>query len=713
MVTSLEIGKHLARLREEAGFKQNELAQKVTWSPAVLSRVESGERPLTLDEIALIADAIGTEKAIEFGQTVRREWQDLERPQLGHSDEDLLWETELALQAINSLLDNPEIKNSFAARLREHKDEIFHVVRHIQSTEHSVAFIGDVGLGKSTAICRASGLEVSNEKSVPSSCVLEVGNGRITICEVHIVQGPQYGLLVEPFDDAEIRREVREFARSLKSPANDRDGSTNSTFGTSKEIERAIRNMSGLVQKRAEAGPDGKRIRPPDPAKKLAESSTDAEELLVDILTKMNLAIRTRRQLWYPPDQPRSDAPMWLKDNFRKLNNGRHPEFSIPKRIEVIVPEPILGEESLSIRLIDTRGVDRTLERSDIEGLLKEPNTVSVLCSAFNATPSLPVQELLKRAETGMIAGIQQKTAVLGLPRTGEALGMRYDDGESVETPDEGYDLKRDHAESTLKSIDLSRVRVDFFNALEDDTLRFRGFLLGLVQNLRDQHRCGLKELIHDTYSLVDDYERQQTLQIQKDAASLLATWRDDSRELDLAAIHQIERNLLIAIGTVHSSSVYASVRRQGEWYNLDYSHQLGVGARLAVANAVNRKLDELRAIADNLLKNEDFEDAFSLIRQARRIIDSGIEELLTKGQLAGMKVHVPYMKTDTWFWQLCDSEWGKGEGYYRGRVAGHHKNWFDESDHDFQGDIRDLVEKNWQATLNRLSAILDEVLRD
>ena len=31
--TSNEIGAYIARLRERAGFKQNELASKVTWSP--------------------------------------------------------------------------------------------------------------------------------------------------------------------------------------------------------------------------------------------------------------------------------------------------------------------------------------------------------------------------------------------------------------------------------------------------------------------------------------------------------------------------------------------------------------------------------------------------------------------------------------------------------------------------------------------------------
>ena len=54
MVTDVEIGKYIAYIRDKAGLKQNELAEKVGWSPPVLSRVESGERPTTTEERNLI-----------------------------------------------------------------------------------------------------------------------------------------------------------------------------------------------------------------------------------------------------------------------------------------------------------------------------------------------------------------------------------------------------------------------------------------------------------------------------------------------------------------------------------------------------------------------------------------------------------------------------------------------------------------------------------
>src|SRR5258708_36192138 len=86
--------------------------------------------------------------------------------------------------------------------------------------------------------------------------VLETGTGRITLCEVHVRQGPGYGLMVEPCSDDEIRRHVSDFASFLLRPTQpvpqDDDESESASPGVSGEIERAIRNMAGLRRRRAD-----------------------------------------------------------------------------------------------------------------------------------------------------------------------------------------------------------------------------------------------------------------------------------------------------------------------------------------------------------------------------------------------------------------------------------------------------------------------------
>ncbi len=74
MTTSLEIGNYLGRLRNQAGITQNELAQKLPFGPAVLSRVESGERAASTEELNSVLEAIGTEEAIQVREKIDREW---------------------------------------------------------------------------------------------------------------------------------------------------------------------------------------------------------------------------------------------------------------------------------------------------------------------------------------------------------------------------------------------------------------------------------------------------------------------------------------------------------------------------------------------------------------------------------------------------------------------------------------------------------------
>ncbi len=712
MNTVAETGKYLARLRDNAGIKQNELAKKVTWSPAVLSRVESGERAVSSEELNSILEAIGTEDALKFRETTGREWRELQKPPFGHPDELLLWKAEAALQGIEDLSGKPDIKNVFVRRLEEFRDELMNAANLVLGTEHTVAFVGDIGVGKSTAICRVSDLEVQKDRThMP---VLEVGGGGVTICEVHLAHGPHYGFVVEPMGESELRREVIEFAHFLKRSSNaNREVETEDidSHGTSKEIERAIRNMSGLTRKvKRDTKPDGKRVRVTvDSAKELTDKIADSSALAVEILTRMALQKRTRRELRHS-DHAGNEPLQWLKKNFEEVNNGRHPEFSIPKRIEITVPQLILGEDSLSIRIVDTKGIDRTAERRDLEEHLSAPNTIVILCSSFNAAPSISVQQLLERAKKGRVVNLQTKVAVLALPRPGEALAVKDDAGFSAETKDDGYDLKSEQVEMRIGALNVPDISVGFFNALDDAPERLSVFLLELVTSLRQRHRENLKQAIDGTNYLVQNYEKTQVHDIQRKAANSLIRWRRNNREIgDFPS--QIEDSLLSAINNAHASSLRASVRRQGVWYNLDYSHQLGYGARSVAAVAVGTKLEQFKAVADNLLQDPELEVAYSLLRQARHILESGTEDLLQKCQHLGTTIHTGYLKPDGTLWANCDREWGRGIGY-RDRVSNHQKEWFNDESYKNTGladAFIELVTREWQEVLKRLRDILEE----
>jgi len=87
----------------------------------------------------------------------------------------------------------------------------------------------------------------------------------------------------------------------------------------------------------------------------------------------------------------------WLQEVFRDINNGLHPDFSLPHRIEVIVPDAPLGEDVVTITLVDTQGIDDVAGRADLEQHFDDPHTLVVLCTKFEDAPSIHMRELLRR----------------------------------------------------------------------------------------------------------------------------------------------------------------------------------------------------------------------------------------------------------------------------------------------------------------------------
>ena len=707
MATNLQTGRYLAQLREQAGFKQNELAQQVNWSPTILSRVESGERELTREELSNLLTAIGTEEARGFAESVDRNWNNIPEPELGHPEEDILWEAELALRDISDLLESPDIKNVFVTRLQDYRSTVREAADLVLGVDYYVAFIGDIGVGKSTAICRATGLEVLD--GYRTDPVLEAGAGGITICEVHLAQGPAYGIFVEPVSDADLRREVNEFAHYLfRSLARENETSDEDQemHGTTKEIERAIRNMSGLRSERIRVEGGGRHTV--DHARNLArefrDQDLDQNALTVDILSRINLHQRTRREVWHSELSGKEEL-RWLKDTFLDINNGRNPEFSLPKRITVILPNPVIEDSSLTISIVDTKGIDGIAEREDLEFHLNDPRTIAILCSRFNDAPSSSAQRLLDRAAQGQFPDVDSKVGILVLPRPEEALAVKTDQGEPAEDAEDGYDLKGEQVTMILSSRSLPSSGLEFFNVREDDLQRLNGFLLARVQHLREMHTRRLNEVVAEANALVENFEKEQKSDVLREAAHRLWIWIDGNRELQPSDL-PLERSLVSAIGEVHASSVRASVRRLGEWDRLNYSHQVGFGARVKALRSVTQKQVEFKAIVKNMLDDPQREEAHGLVSQVQRLFDSGIDALLTSSRQMGATIHTNDMQTDAAFWARCEDRWGQGPGY-KSDVRQFHEEWFDANRPSLEPKVRSLVEREWDRILNRVSTLL------
>jgi transcriptional regulator with XRE-family HTH domain len=695
------------QVRERSGIKQAELAKRVSLSPAVLSRIESGDRPVTLEEVQDILAQLATPESSELARALKRSWQVLPRPALDHPDQDLLWEAEQVARELATLRDQPDTPHAFERRLSDYIDELGRGAAMLLKREHQVAFIGSIGVGKSTAICKMTGLEFPKEDGTMTP-VLEVGGGGITVCEVHLRTGPQFGLIVEPKGDDELRQDVLDLADSILKGASspDDDGPTaQESQGISKEVARALRNMAGLAVQRAK-GPDGKRTTV-DPAKQLAQQFPTQREFVVEVLSRMDLHRRDKRDVWYDSASGRSPKA-WLRDTFAAINNGRSPEFTLPRRIEVVVPEKLLQVADLAVRFIDTKGIDRNAAREDIECHFDDPHTLAVLCSPFNNAPAAEARLLLERAKDAGIRTLEVNASLLVLPRPAEALAMK-DDATSapVDSVQEGYELKGEQIALALEPLGLQALGVAFYNANEDPPVSAQKFVLERLTRARESFRARINDATAGARVLLRNHGEERVRAVLRDAGESLRTWSTQNATAPRVQAH-VQESLMAQIQVAYASTVRAAVRREGEWSQLSYSHHIGYGARRLAVMALEKAVDQFSGHCKILLEMPRYAEARDLLSQVERVLTSSYEELLRKVQLMGQTVFKDALKADPKFWQACMDEWGQGPGY-KSRVATHNRQWFDnEARRKLEEELHALIAREWTRALSNVTALLE-----
>jgi hypothetical protein len=674
----------------------------------VLSRIESGERSLAPEELQTLLDAIATPEATDLHEVIRRSWKVLPRPPLDHPDQALLWNSEQVAQDLIALREQPDVRNAFERRLAAYVVEIQRTAALLFKREHQIAFVGSIGIGKSTAICRLTALEIPGNNGEPPIPVLEAGAGGITICEVHLQTGPGYGLFIEPRSNDDIRSDVTDFAEHLlKTESNtyiDSSEAEADSQGISKETERAIRNMSGLKVRREKIA--GGKTKRRDDAKELALKIPNVRELTVDVLARMEMHNRDRRDIWYDTNSGKSPLT-WLKETFEQVNNGRNPEFTLPNRIEVVVPKPLLGALDVAIRLIDTKGIDRTAARPDLEFHLDDPHTVAVLCSGFNNAPAAEARLLLERARDAGVRHLEIRAALVVFPRPNEALAVKDESGIRVATAEEGYELKGEQVALALQPLGTRDFAVNFFNAYQEDPDRLRSFLIDRVAAAREHFRARLRGIIDSARALLLNHEEEQTQEVIKHAATMLRSWASRQVQVQLPSAH-IQDSLMDQLASSFAGTIRATVRRDGEWLNLSYSHHLGYGARRIAALSLGNRVEGFSELCKTMAQNPEYTEAQNLIDQAERVLITSYEDLLRKVQLMGQTSFREALRLDSELWNQCMNEWGRGAGY-RDRVAEHNSTWFTQEPRlEMERELRTLIEREWGDALGKLTSLFE-----
>jgi transcriptional regulator with XRE-family HTH domain len=206
-----ETASAIARIRGQAHLTQSVVAEKAGLDQSRVSRIEKGEvaSPSDVERVLDALADLGAASAAEYKGYATRDWQYVEPPSFWNSERACLELAEETLGQIEGFF-KTDPPWPLRRQLERHRDSLLRASTFLTRQNHSIAFVGDMGVGKSTAICFLFDLLVPPslaDKQI-NRPVLETGAGGTTICEVHVKGGPEFGISVVPITENEQRQYV-------------------------------------------------------------------------------------------------------------------------------------------------------------------------------------------------------------------------------------------------------------------------------------------------------------------------------------------------------------------------------------------------------------------------------------------------------------------------------------------------------------------------
>ncbi len=684
-------GQTVMRLRTALQLSQRDVAAEAGIDQSRLSRIEQSGAA-SEQECRAVLEALkqlGSKDAPRYVTFLRADWHHLERPDFWNPDAGTIRLAEETLSIAADFSLTADAPWPLRRQLERQTDLLTAAARYLGDVAQNIAFVGEIGVGKSTALSFLYDLllPVNESAKLTDRVLLEAGGGGTTVCEVCIRRGPAFGIVVQPMPDAEFRQLVADLCTSKWTQSGDNSPPQAESVGVGREYERAIRNMAGLTTRR-DTTPDGKRSRR-DLLAELVDGCESEEELRTKVLDAMQLPNRSQREIWFEPARAASPQT-WLADCFKSINNGRHPDFLLPRSIDLIVPDFTAAEIGLDVTIIDTKGVDDLVVREDIDARLRDPRTAIVLCTRFNDAPSQAVRALLQHMRrTFPDQRAARKLSVLALPRSGEATSMKDDAGDFAIDDEDGYELKREQIARTITGPedDLHAIPFHFLNVEVDNAASVRHSILDQVARMRRTQSDRVRDLCTAIDGLIENHEVEAVNAAMEEVATQLRAFLDSNSEL-APKRRDAYRAALAAVNQVrHAATLWASARRNGQYSGLSIGHQTGIGAARdgflrtdAWFTGVQMRLEEMKA-------NPGLHPARNVISQIEHSVAASKTDFADALQTAGVEVYREPLLQANRLWTECADQWGRGAGFKR-RVHDLIEKWFEK-----QVELRDALE--------------------
>jgi transcriptional regulator with XRE-family HTH domain/polyhydroxyalkanoate synthesis regulator phasin len=637
--------------RDASKVRQADLAAKLGVSASVLSRLEASEFA-DAKMAKRYLESLGTPLGREIIEFFARRWRHLDRPDFRHPEREAIWAAEQALQTLDAFEKSGDFDQILQNPLTNLRKRLMAEVDFIRHTEHGIAFIGEIGVGKTTALSFVTNLLVADGEKKTS--VFPTGSGRMTVCEVAIKIAPAYGIAVDSMDEEQTRMLVSDLVNGIASGKG----------GLPSELDRVIRNMADVRRVTVRSRKAGEKPTTVDHLKELIDTVGDVDTAIAEVIARMKLETRTGTQIILSKDT--EDSMEWLSKNISRINFGQHPEFSVPQRITVLLPLDALRETPYALSVIDTKGVEGTTQRADLMARIEDERTVTVLCCSFSDAPgNVPLSIMRDAVDSGTDAIEGNRICLLVLPRNDEALKIVDDMGHRPDSADEGYAIREVQIEQQLATEGLPSVPANFFHVETDSAEDVWAWLIERIGAIRQAKVTRIYRHVEAADNLVSNADVAKTREARTVIADTMRKAADRFRELP-PVVRPAASNLVTQVKNTHQSSVAASVSRHGDWPQFNAAHILGQGVR----RDVNLRTSDTFIRIDEAIEGlkDDFghlADVAQFLENMREDIQEWRKEMLSRVALAGRMLYAPHLLGQAGaLWQACYDRYGEGGGY-------------------------------------------------
>lgn len=655
-----QISRCFGSLREDAGLSQLELAKKLGIDLGKLSQIENGDF-FTPYEAERYLKALETPNAKKFQSFLSSDWKYIDIKDFWNPQYDSLVYAEEVAGKITDFLNKYKIASPLRIYLSKGKEQLLAISGYLSSENHNIAFLGSIGIGKSTAISHLFNLLITGDKVVTSEkmkTILETGAGGTTICEVRIVDSEEFGICLIPYTDEEFNDIVSDFCKIFWSKyRRDTDSAKGDSISQSKEIERAIRNMSKLTGQRIRDDRGKSHIF--DPIEQLVTSSSSENEFNVKILDRINLQGRNATSIVFDKDSS-MDPALWMAERFKEINNGRIDNMPMPKIISLQIPHFNANFNSFTnhgydVSVIDTKGIDDIIVRADIDSQIRNDRTIIVLCVRFNDASGKPTKEILDHIKNDLGVSVENgKFALLVLPHPDEALQVKDDLGNMACDVQEGYEIKADQ----IKDAVPDDIPVYFYNVYEDDPKGIVDQLKKQIGEYRENYADKINELALTMDYAMENSEEVAYLQALEEITKKLSFFLKGNSRL-LSRTRDIFPDVNRVFYSAHPSTLWASTRRRGIYGNLNICYVISNSASSGANKRFDQWFNRFQGEINSLKADESLVIAEKYINDIEIFARDLKPKFLEAVSNSGSEVYCEKITSAT-MWYDCSSEWGR-----------------------------------------------------